>query len=164
VIDVICQHHGTSLVQYFYSQVYGTQEPNAALEQQFRYSGPKPKSKEASIVMLADSVEAASRSLQKPTRAAIELMVEKVIADKIADEQLDECELTFSDVSTIVQVFTRALVSNMHARIEYPDIPGAESKGNITDADTDNQPPEDTSETDEDQEAGEAVAQGGELR
>ena len=117
--DVISQHHGTSLVQYFYDQAVGEQDSCVALESQFRYSGPKPKSKEAAIIMLADSVEAASRAMSKPTRAGIELVVNKVIADKLRDGQLDESDLTFKEVSGIADAFIRALTGTLHARIDY---------------------------------------------
>lgn len=122
VIDVISQHHGTSLVQYFYDQAMGEQEACVGLESQFRYAGPKPRTKEAAIIMLADSVEAASRAMSKPTRATIELTVNKVIADKMRDGQLDESDLTFKEVSRIADAFVRALTSTLHARIDYSEV------------------------------------------
>ena len=134
VQDVIRQHHGTSLVQYFYSQFSGEQEPSTAVEQQFRYQGPKPRTKEAAIVMLADSVEAASRCISKPTPAKIELLVNRIIADKLGDGQLDECDLTFREVRQIGDSFAHALAVTMHARIDYPDAPIGDTKGFTTDA------------------------------
>jgi len=122
VVDVISQHHGTSLVQYFYDQAMGEQDACVALESQFRYAGPKPKSKEAALIMLADSVEAASRAMSKPTRATIELVVNKVIADKLRDGQLDESDLTFKEVSRISDAFVRALTGTLHARIDYAEV------------------------------------------
>lgn len=122
VVDVISQHHGTSLVQYFYDQAMGEQEACVGLESQFRYAGPKPRTKEAAIIMLADSVEAASRAMSKPTRATIELTVNKVIADKLRDGQLDESDLTFKEVSRIADAFVRALTSTLHARIDYSEV------------------------------------------
>ena len=122
VIDVISQHHGTSLVQYFYEQAIGTQDPATELESQFRYTGPKPKSKEAALVMLADSVEAASRAMSKPTRATIELIVNKVVADKLRDGQLDESDLTFKEVSKVTGAFIKALIGTLHARIDYAEV------------------------------------------
>jgi membrane-associated HD superfamily phosphohydrolase len=115
-------------VQYFYSQFAEEHDPSTALEQQFRYAGPKPQTKEAAIVMLADSVEAASRAMVKPTPAKIELLVNRVVADKLRDGQLDECELTFRELSKITTSFVRALTGTMHARIEYPDAPSVENK------------------------------------
>jgi len=119
--QVILQHHGTSLVQYFYNQASEQIEPSPVLEQQFRYDGPKPQSKEAAVVMLADSVEAASRSLAKPTVPALESVVHKVIQDKLQDGQLDESELTFHDVGVIEETFVRSLTGTLHARIEYQE-------------------------------------------
>lgn len=146
--DIIGQHHGTSLVQYFYHQATnGEQDPSTALEQQFRYPGPKPQTKEAAIVMLADSVEAASRCLIKPTLAKIELLVNRIVADKLRDGQLDECELTFREVSKITDAFVRALTGTMHARIEYPDAPGSEVRKTTINANTDTELAKDTGET-----------------
>jgi hypothetical protein len=131
--DVILQHHGTSLVQYFYCQASEQAGSTPVLEQQFRYEGPKPQSKECAIVMLADSVEAASRSLPKPTPQALESLVDKVIADKMQDGQLTESELTFRDIGIIKESFVRSLTSTLHARIEYPDgvaVENGRSSGN----------------------------------
>jgi len=139
VTDVIAQHHGTSLVQYFYSQFTDEFDPSTAVEQQFRYGGPKPQTKEAAIVMLADSAEAASRCLDKPTPAKIEMLVNRVVADRLRDGQLDESELTFKEVSKIAASFARALVGAMHARIEYPEPAPANGKKVEADADTDSQ-------------------------
>lgn len=119
--DIIAQHHGTSLISFFYQQALaGCEMQTPVLEQQFRYSGPKPQSKEAGIVMLADAVEAASRSLSRPTPARIESLVEHIIQEKIADGQLDECSLTFSEVHKIQEAFCRLLVAMLHSRVEYP--------------------------------------------
>ena len=119
--DIIAQHHGTSLISFFYQQAMtGCEMHTPVLEQQFRYSGPKPQSKEAGIVMLADAVEAASRSLSRPTPARIESLVEHIIQEKIADGQLDECSLTFSEVHKIQEAFCRLLVAMLHSRVEYP--------------------------------------------
>jgi cyclic-di-AMP phosphodiesterase PgpH len=122
--ELMGQHHGTSLVKYFYYQVGGDNgNGSAALEQQFRYDETKPQSREAAILMLADAVEAASRTLSKPTLGRIESMVDEIIADKLTDGQLDESDLTFKDISRIKESFVRTLTSMLHARIEYPDAP-----------------------------------------
>lgn len=126
--EIIIQHHGTSLVQYFYSQVSEQLEPSSLLEQQFRYDGPKPRSKEAAVVMLADSVEAASRALTKPTIIQLETLVHKIIQDKLQDSQLDQSELTFRDIGIIKEAFARTLKGTLHARIEYPDGPAENGK------------------------------------
>ena len=137
--DIILQHHGTSLVTYFYSQIAESEALSAALEQQFRYSGPKPQTKEAAIVMLADVVEAASRSLAKPTSARLETLVEKVIDEKRRDGQLDQCDLTFRDLSRVVDSFVRALSGTLHARIEYPDVLTMDGKKVAVNGDSDSE-------------------------
>lgn len=122
--ELMGQHHGTSLVRYFYYQAAaGEANDAAALEQQFRYDGTKPQTKEAAILMLADACEAASRSLSKPTLGRIESMIDGIIADKLHDGQLDESDLTFKDISRIRESFSRTLTSMLHARIEYPGSP-----------------------------------------
>ncbi|MCS6830247.1 MAG: HDIG domain-containing protein [Armatimonadota bacterium] len=133
--DIIAQHHGTSLISFFYHQALaGCEMHTPVLEQQFRYSGPKPQSKEAGIVMLADAVEASSRSLSRPTPARIESLVEHIIQEKIADGQLDECSLTFGEVHKIRDAFCRLLIAMLHSRVEYP------SSASITHADYDYEP------------------------
>ena len=119
VREVISQHHGTTLMKFFYHQATGG-VPDPTLESQFRYPGPKPQSKEAAILMLADGVEAASRVLDKPTPQRVTEFVNRMIEDKRADGQLDECPLTLRDLKTVQDVFTRTLCATLHARIEYP--------------------------------------------
>jgi hypothetical protein len=158
VLDIISQHHGTSLVQYFYNQYSGEQEPSTAVEQQFRYPGPKPQTKEAAVVMLADAVEAASRGLAKPTPAKIELLVNQIVAGKLRDGQLDECELTFKNLSSITDCFVRALTSIMHARIDYTEASGAEDRK--TDGDSDSELAGDSSEAAQNSGSGTTAALG----
>ena len=119
VREVIRQHHGTCLMKYFYFRATGG-IPDPILEAQFRYAGPKPQTKEAAILMLADSVEAASRTLEKPTPTRIADFVKNMIEDKRADGQLDDCDLTLRDLRKIQDVFARILSGTLHARIEYP--------------------------------------------
>jgi len=119
IIDFIPEHHGTSLVKYFYHKALENGEK--VLEEDFRYPGPKPRSKETAIVMLADSVEAASRTLEKPTSTKIKELVDKIIADKINAGQLDECELTMKDIKKISDSFVDTLLGVYHQRIEYPN-------------------------------------------
>jgi hypothetical protein len=129
ICDLMSQHHGTGLVRYFYQQAAGDLgDSSSILEQQFRYDGVKPQTRESALLMLADSVEAASRTLSRPTPGQIENMVDGIIAEKLNDGQLDECDLTFKDISRIRASFVRTLTSMMHARIEYPEMPGAEGK------------------------------------
>jgi putative nucleotidyltransferase with HDIG domain len=126
ICELMSQHHGTGLVRYFFhraaTSAANAESDTSVLEQQFRYDGVKPQSKEAALLMLADAVEAASRTLAKPTQGQIENMVDSIIAEKLADGQLDECDLTFKDISRIRASFDRTLTSMLHARIEYPEL------------------------------------------
>ncbi len=121
IINIIREHHGTCLIKYFFHQaVTSGGESVPALEYQFRYDGPRPQSKESGIIMLADSAEAASRTLQKPTPSRVRDLIERIVRDRLADGQLDECELTFRDLEKIIAAFTRSLSTRLHARVEYP--------------------------------------------
>jgi cyclic-di-AMP phosphodiesterase PgpH len=121
--DVIKEHHGTSLVSYFYSRAKELEDPELHIidKQDFRYTGPKPQTKEAGIVMLADSVEASSRMLDDPTPKRIENHVRDMIENIFLDGQLDECELTLKDLHAIQKSFTTILLGIFHHRIEYPE-------------------------------------------
>jgi len=131
VIDLIHQHHGNSLVAYFYSRA--AEDPETEIsEEDFRYDCPKPQTREAAILMLADSCEAAVRSLTRPTPIRIENMVRKIIRDKLDDNQLEQSPLTFRDLDIIAEVFKRVLTACFHQRIDYPEIP--ELKGRNGDA------------------------------
>jgi putative nucleotidyltransferase with HDIG domain len=122
IIAIIREHHGTCLVKYFYHQAVttGGEESTTALEYQFRYEGPRPQTKESGIIMLADAAEAASRTLDKPTPGRIRDLIERILRDRLADGQMDECELTFKDLEKIITSMTRSLTSLLHARVEYP--------------------------------------------
>jgi putative nucleotidyltransferase with HDIG domain len=135
IIDIIQEHHGTSLVYYFYQRALQQQADARAggkimnmraedipdvREESFRYSGPKPQTKESAIVSLADIVESASRSLEKPTPQKIEQLVNELIEERIADGQLDECDLTLGDIRVIAERFRFTLMTMLHSRIAYP--------------------------------------------
>jgi len=122
IIDIIEQHHGSGLVSYFYHKALENDRSETVTEEEFRYEGPKPQTKEAALVMLADSVEAAVRSLQNRTAGRIEGLVRKIIKDKLNDGQLDECDLTLKDLDIIASAFVRVLTGIFHNRIEYPDM------------------------------------------
>jgi len=147
IIDVIQQHHGTSLVYYFYQRAIQQQEDARAggkimnireedipevQEESFRYTGPKPQTKESAIVSLADIVESASRSLEKPTPQKVEQLVDELIEERIADGQLDECDLTLGELRVIAKRFRFTLMTMLHTRIAYPK---HESKFTPTDHD-----------------------------
>lgn len=118
---VIEQHHGTSLVAYFYQRALERERPELVAEANFRYDAVKPQSKEAALVMLADSVEATIRTLQKPTPGRLEGLTRRVIKEKLHDSQLDECDLTFKDLNRIAEAFVQILAGIFHSRIEYPE-------------------------------------------
>lgn len=121
--DIIPQHHGTRLIKFFYNKAKELEDPDmhTVNEKDFRYPGPKPQTKEAGLVMLADAVEAACRTIQDPSTARIKSAVQKIIGDVFADGQLDECELTLKDLNLIAQSFNTVLNGIYHTRIEYPE-------------------------------------------
>jgi putative nucleotidyltransferase with HDIG domain len=122
IIDIIRQSHGTGLITYFYDKArkQAVVEGKTVDEQDFRYPGPKPQTREAGLVMLADSVEAASRTLTDPTPARIQGLVQKIINNIFIDGQLDECELTLKNLHEIAKSFNRVLAGIYHHRISYP--------------------------------------------
>ncbi|MDE2127496.1 MAG: HDIG domain-containing protein [Armatimonadetes bacterium] len=123
--DAIAQHHGTTLIRYFYHRALtdcgGTDEAPPGLEERFRYPGPKPQTRESAIVMLADSVEAAARCLQKPNPERLEALIAGIVREKIEDGQFDDCSITFRDVKAVSDAFLHVLAAMMHHRIDYPD-------------------------------------------
>jgi putative nucleotidyltransferase with HDIG domain len=120
--DIIEQHHGTSLVKYFYVTAKNSSEkPDDINEEDFRYPGPIPETKEAGIVMLADSVEASVRSINDPNKSKIEEMVNNIIKNRLSEGQLDNCDLTLKDISKIKDAFLKVLNGIYHQRIEYPE-------------------------------------------
>lgn len=122
VIDIIQQHHGTKLMTFFYQKAKEQSPGIAVNDEDYRYPGPRPRTRVAALVMMADAVEASARSLAEPTPARIAALVEKIINEIFIDGQIDECELTLKDMSEIKKRFTHVLISIFHRRIEYPDI------------------------------------------
>lgn len=135
IVDVIQQHHGNSVVRYFYNRALRQREEALAeaghsggheedvpevREENFRYSGPLPQTKESAIISLADAVESASRSLEKPSPQRIEELVNDLVDERVADHQLDDCELTFHELRAVVESFCFTLNSMLHRRIAYP--------------------------------------------
>lgn len=129
IIDFILQHHGTTLVEYFYREATKRSEwdPNReeVNEQDFRYPGPKPQTLEAAVLMLADTLESASRTLVEPTSARIAHLVDAITSKKVADGQFDECGLTFKQLDRIKQSLVKSLTAIYHARVKYPGQPTA---------------------------------------
>ncbi|MDX2111287.1 MAG: HDIG domain-containing protein [Verrucomicrobiota bacterium] len=138
IIDVIREHHGTSLIQYFYYKALERQKKETPVmfekapgidldevnESTYRYEGPKPHFKESAIIHLADAVEAASRSLRKVTPLAIDELIDKLCTARLEDGQLDDTPLTFRELTTVKASFARTLMSMLHSRVDYPSAPG----------------------------------------
>ena len=124
VIDFILQHHGTTLVEYFYREAARRSEENpngeSVSDKDFRYPGPKPQTLEAAVMMLADTVESASRTLVDPTPARIKGLVDSIAQKKMSDGQFDECGLTFKQLDRIRRSLVKSLTAIYHARVKYP--------------------------------------------
>ncbi|UCD33488.1 MAG: HDIG domain-containing protein [Desulfobacterales bacterium] len=121
ILDTIKQSHGTSLISFFYEKAKQLKGADSLNIDDFRYPGPKPQTKEAGLVMLADMVEAASRVLANPTPSRIQGLVQHLINTVFSDGQLDECELTLKDLNNIAKSFNKILYGIHHHRIEYPE-------------------------------------------
>ena len=125
IVDFIQQHHGTTLVEYFYrqasKQLGETGEAGQVDESTFRYPGPKPQTKEAGVLMLADAVESASRVLVEPTPSRIENLVDEICQKRLLDGQFDECGLTLEEVRVIGDSLVKSLTAVYHGRVKYPD-------------------------------------------
>lgn len=128
IIEFIKTHHGNTLVAYFYHKE-NEMNPGEVRQEDFRYRGPKPSTKETAIVMLADSVEAAIRSIQEPNQEKVENLIEKIIQGKLQDGQLDESHLTLKEIQRIKKVFINTLLGIYHERIEYPEDKGKNNRG-----------------------------------
>ena len=129
IIDLIEQHHGSTAVMYFYAKAverFGAENVDIA---DYRYEGPKPQTAEAAILMLADTVEAAVRSMQSPDKEKMHNLIRKLVRGKMEDGQLDECTLTFRDIDKICGAFETALQGVFHERIEYPEMSAKKKSG-----------------------------------
>jgi hypothetical protein len=130
IIDFIAQHHGTSLIAYFYQKALEKSENAEEIkEEDFRYPGPRPQTKESAIIMMADAVEASSRTLDAPTPSSIRNLVRKIVNNKFIDGQLDECNLSLKDMHEIADSFVRILMGVFHTRPEYPAEIGKKMNG-----------------------------------
>ncbi|MCK5156893.1 MAG: HDIG domain-containing protein [Spirochaetales bacterium] len=124
VIDILAQHHGSDLISYFYIEAMNKSDKNSKISpEDFSYNGKLPVTREAAVVMLADSVEAASRTIKQPTTPKLEKLVWKIIMDKINNKQLTNCNLSLSELEEIKKRFILILSGRYHTRIEYPDLP-----------------------------------------
>jgi putative nucleotidyltransferase with HDIG domain len=123
IIDFIEQHHGTTLVEYFYRRAEKERQmnPDAVVEEgAFRYPGPKPQTKEAAVLMLADAVESASRTLEDPTPARIESLVEDIVMKRLMDDQFDECPINLHEIRVVQHSLVKSLIAVYHGRVKYP--------------------------------------------
>lgn len=121
IIDIAEQHHGTTLLKYFYHKALGN-DAKGVSEKEFRYPGPKVQTREAAVIEVADSVEAATRSLSKPTPEKIESLVRKIITDRLEDGQFNECHLTLKELDMVAKSVCETLQGIFHSRIEYPEM------------------------------------------
>ena len=131
IINIIRQHHGNNIVSYFYDKAKNNKDESirSLSENDFRYPGPKPQTKEAGLVMLGDIIEASSRTLSNPTPARIHSLVRERIERIYMDGQLDECELTLKNLNTIAETFTKILTGIFHHRVDYPESAHKETNG-----------------------------------
>lgn len=121
VIDIIAQHHATSTMKYFYDRAQKEKGNTKINKDDFSYSGPNPQTREAAVVMLADTIEAATRTLKKPSLARLEKYVWELIMDKFINGELNDCSLTFKEMEMVKTSFVHVLAGHFHTRIEYPD-------------------------------------------
>lgn len=124
IIDLIEQHHGTTLVEYFYSEAARRSEREAAGELDetpFRYPGPKPQTQEAAVLMLADMAESACRTLADPAPSRIQHLVHELQRKRLLDGQFDECRLTLKDLQAVEDSLVKSLTAAYHARVKYPN-------------------------------------------
>jgi len=132
IIDFIPQHHGTRTLHYFLKKAQSQARPDEVIsESDFRYPGPKPQFKEAAIMMIADSCEAAARSLAEPNPENVRFIVTKIVDAIVADDQLDECDLTLRELTQIRESMIRSLVAIYHSRVDYPGYVPPSSSGSF---------------------------------
>ena len=126
VIDICAQHHGTTLMKYFYAEALKN-NPDVK-EEDFRYPGPKPQTKEAAIINIVDSAEAATRAMKEPTLEKVEALVHSIIVNRLEDEQFVECDITMKEIAIVEKMIVTSLNGTFHSRIEYPTIKKQEVK------------------------------------
>jgi cyclic-di-AMP phosphodiesterase PgpH len=126
IVDIAEQHHGKTLLKFFYHKAL--EQGDDVKEEEYRYPGPKAQTKEIAVIGIADSVEAAVRSMNHPTAEKIEGIVEKIIAERLDDHQFDECDITMKELRIVKESLCETLNGIFHSRIEYPDLPKLEQK------------------------------------
>jgi putative nucleotidyltransferase with HDIG domain len=128
IIDGIVEHHGTSLISFFYQQAVAQCKHGDVREEDFRYPGPKPQSRETAILMICDAVESGVRSIKNPNEDRVREFVDKIVAARAADRQFDESDLTLKDLDVIADVVTKRILTSLHTRIAYPEPDRGEKK------------------------------------
>jgi putative nucleotidyltransferase with HDIG domain len=121
IIDGIFEHHGTNLIGYFYQQALQQNKHGDVREEDFRYPGPKPRSRETAILMICDAVESGVRSIKNPNEERVREFVDKIVASRAEDRQFDDCDLTLKDLDTVSEIISRRMWTAMHSRVAYPD-------------------------------------------
>lgn len=131
IVDGIVEHHGTSLISFFYQQAQAQNKHGDVREEDFRYPGPKPQSRETAILMICDAVESGVRSIKNPNEDRVREFVDKIIAARAADRQFDESDLTLKDLDVIAEVVSRRVLTSLHTRIAYPEPEREKTPGNV---------------------------------
>lgn len=131
IINGIREHHGTTLISFFYQQAKEQQKHGDVVEDDFRYPGPKPQSRETALLMICDAVESGVRSIKNPNEERVREFIDKIIRARLEDRQFDECDLTLRKLDTIANVLTRQVMTTMHTRIAYPEKPATEKASNV---------------------------------
>jgi hypothetical protein len=131
IIRGILEHHGTMLISFFYQQALDQQKHGDVREEDFRYPGPKPQSRETAILMICDGVESGVRTIKSPNEDRVRDFIDKIIQGRSADRQFDECDLTLKQLDTIRDVLTSVVLSTHHSRVSYPERPSLEEAPNV---------------------------------
>lgn len=121
IIDGIAQHHGTTLISFFYRKAVSQQKHDDVRVEDFRYPGPKPQTRETAIVMICDGVESGIRSIKNPNEERVSEFIDKIVTTRLLDRQFDECDLTLKDLDTIKEILIKRTVSSLHTRVAYPE-------------------------------------------
>lgn len=131
IIRGILEHHGTTLISFFYQQALDQQKHGDTREEDFRYPGPKPQSRETAILMICDAVESGVRTIKNPNEDRVRDFIDKIIQARSADRQFDECDLTLKQLDTIREVLTSVMLATHHSRVSYPERPSQEEAPNV---------------------------------
>ncbi|ACB84782.1 HD family phosphohydrolase [Natranaerobius thermophilus] len=162
ILDIIKEHHGTKLCSYFYQKACESQQKAEDIkEEDFRYAGPKPQSRESAIILLADAVEAAVRTISSPNPGKIKGLVRKLVKQHLSEGQLDECDLTLRDLNKISDSFVQVLSGIFHSRVEYPEnFPERSTVNGTTNQQSNSNDPQGRTEKDVNQDCGNNASKG----